>query len=87
MYEMAYRNDSWEVERDLVDTNLNAFHFSFKAYVLLIVLVLRPIKICVFINNQHVLCWNYKKKCSVITLGQSCWDQRKVEVSTVLMAF
>ena len=41
-------------ERDSLDKWKNAFHFSFKAFVLLIVSVLRPIEIRVFINQQHM---------------------------------
>ena len=37
-------------ERDSLDKWKNAFHFSFKAFVLLIVSVLRPIEIRVFIK-------------------------------------
>lgn len=41
-------------ERYSLDKWKNSFHFSFKAFVLLIVSVLRPIKIRVFINQQHM---------------------------------
>lgn len=49
-------------ERDSLDKWKNAFHFSFKAFVLLIVSVLRPIEIRVFINQQHMHFVGTKKR-------------------------
>ena len=40
----------------------NAFHLSFKAFVLLIVSVLQPIETRVFINQQHMHFFSIQKK-------------------------
>lgn len=49
-------------ERDSLDKWKNAFHFSFKAFVLLSSSLSKFVFLLTNINQQHMLCWHSKKR-------------------------